>query len=276
MDKIEKWQSSVFQHGDYNNRIYLMKLAKSDTVEIIPYLDNVAKKNNYTKIIAKVPESSRFEFEKNGYQQEALIPHLFNNHGTASFMAKYYYKDRNVDANIEHIKDVLEIAKTKSALTDDIPLKSPFQFRIATEGDIPQMVDVYMKVFKTYPFPIHDPDYLKKTMNSHVKYFLISKDDQVVAISSAEIDYDRNNVEMTDFATLPAYRGMGFALYLLYQMETVMEKTDIHCLYTIARAMSYGMNITFAKRDYQYSGTLIKNTNISGQLESMNVWYKII
>jgi hypothetical protein len=34
------------------------------------------------------------------------------------------------------------------------------------------------------------------------------------------------------------------------------------------------MNITFAKSSYTYSGTLTHNTQISGKLESMNVWYK--
>jgi hypothetical protein len=34
------------------------------------------------------------------------------------------------------------------------------------------------------------------------------------------------------------------------------------------------MNITFAKLGYRYGGRLINNTNISGSIESMNVWYK--
>lgn len=36
------------------------------------------------------------------------------------------------------------------------------------------------------------------------------------------------------------------------------------------------MNVTFSKLNYNYGGTLINNTNISGDLESMNVWYKIL
>jgi hypothetical protein len=46
--------------------------------------------------------------------------------------------------------------------------------------------------------------------------------------------------------------------------------------YTIARSYSAGMNITFAKQDYKYTGTLINNTNIFGKIESMNVWYKLV
>ena len=56
-------------------------------------------------------------------------------------------------------------------------------------------------------------------------------------------------------------------------METTMNDHGIHTQYTIARALSAGMNITFAKAGYRYAGTLVNNTDISGTIESMNVWY---
>jgi hypothetical protein len=34
------------------------------------------------------------------------------------------------------------------------------------------------------------------------------------------------------------------------------------------------MNITFAKRGYNFGGRLINNTNICGGTETMNIWYK--
>ena len=34
------------------------------------------------------------------------------------------------------------------------------------------------------------------------------------------------------------------------------------------------MNKTFLNAGYNYSGTLTKNTQIAGKIESMNVWYK--
>jgi hypothetical protein len=42
----------------------------------------------------------------------------------------------------------------------------------------------------------------------------------------------------------------------------------------IARAPSFGMNITFARMGYSFAGRLINNTNIGGQFEDMNVWHK--
>ena len=275
-DTVEKWRSSLLQHGQYNNRVYLMKLAESDGKAIIPYLDQLAKTNGYTKIFAKVPGTLKYAFETNAYVQEAFIPQFYQLQESVCFMAKYLKAERKTDPNLERIKKVLETAKAKTAAIDRVELAPQFSFHIATEADIPQMVAVYKKVFATYPFPIHDPQYLKTTMNRNIRYFVICQSEKIVALSSAEIDFEGRNVEMTDFATLPEYRGLCFALYLLYQMETVLKKTDIRCFYTIARAMSYGMNITFAKRGYNYSGTLVNNTNISGQLESMNIWYKIV
>jgi len=45
-------------------------------------------------------------------------------------------------------------------------------------------------------------------------------------------------------------------------------------VYSIARALSYGMNIVFAKQNYIYGGRLINNCNIMGKFEDMNIWFK--
>ena len=66
----------------------------------------------------------------------------------------------------------------------------------------------------------------------------------------------------------------GLARQLLVFMEAQMISKGLTTAYTIARARSIGMNITFAQQEYQYNGRLINNTQISGQTESMNVWSK--
>ncbi len=137
-----------------------------------------------------------------------------------------------------------------------------------------KMAEIYRRVFATYPFPIHDPEYLQSTMHGATVYFGVWKDGKIAALSSAEMDPRSGSVEMTDFATLPEYRGNGLALFLLQKMEEEMKSRGIRSLYTIARAYSFGMNITFARNGYRFGGTLTNNTNICGNLESMNVWYK--
>jgi putative beta-lysine N-acetyltransferase len=79
---------------------------------------------------------------------------------------------------------------------------------------------------------------------------------------------------MTDFATEPAYRSVGLAGHLLQRMESAMRRDGVKTAFTIARARSFAVNILFARASYAFAGTLANNTNISGRLESMNVWYK--
>ncbi|MDD3150871.1 MAG: putative beta-lysine N-acetyltransferase, partial [Candidatus Gastranaerophilales bacterium] len=170
-------------------------------------------------------------------------------------------------------ENIIEVCKKKELLKD-IQLKKGFEFSILVANDIAQTTLLYGKVFKTYPFPIFSSEYILQTMKNDVCYFGIKKDGKLVAISSAEMDRENLNAEMTDFATLPEYRGNNLSSYLLNQMEIYLIKHGFKTAYTIARAISYGMNITFVKGNYKYSGTLINNTNISGDIESMNVWYK--
>jgi putative beta-lysine N-acetyltransferase len=133
---------------------------------------------------------------------------------------------------------------------------------------------LYREVFKSYPFPIHDPGYIARSMEAGTRYFGVNRGGKLIALASAEIDREGSNAEMTDFATLPDFRGNSLAQLLLKAMEKEMRRTGILTLYTIARLHSPAMNRTFLKLQYHYAGTLIRNTQIAGRVESMNVYYK--
>jgi putative beta-lysine N-acetyltransferase len=111
-------------------------------------------------------------------------------------------------------------------------------------------------------------------MAEDVIFFGIWEGDELIALTSAEMDRKGENAEMTDFATRPDCQGRGLANYLLAQTEAAAAQCGIKTAYTIARSYSPGMNITFARNGYTFSGTLTHNTQIFGTLESMNVWYK--
>lgn len=273
-DNIIKIGKSVIQHGKENNRIYLMKIYKNDIPEIIPKLDELAKTHKYTKIFVKIPSYAKESFINNNYEVEARIPKLYNGLEDAVFMAKYLSENRKVKQEKQKIKDVLETSLNKNPINHPLSLDKKYHYRKATLKDCNKISKIYEQVFETYPFPIYDPSYIRQTMKENVDYFSIWHKDKLVAVASCEMDLKGYNVEMTDFAVLPKYRGNKFALYLLNKMEQSMKRKGIKTAYTIARAVSYGMNSTFSKLEYTFSGTLIKNTNISGSLETMNVWYK--
>ena len=275
-DVVEKIMNSIVHHGQNSNRIYLMKLDESDLSEIPQKLDRLAEKNLYTKIVAKIPCKFKNIFLESGYEQEAFIPKFYNGDGDGCFMCKYFDEKRKVNVLNSKCKEIL-----KTALKKDVPdvkksLERGYVCRRANENDIPSIVDLYRAVFISYPFPIFDEKYIAQTMKENVIYFGIWHENKLIALSSIEMDKRNCNAEMTDFAVLNEYRGNGFALYLLEEMENNFNRLNIKTAFTIARAKSAGMNITFAKKGYIYAGTLVNNTDISGQIESMNVWYKNI
>ncbi|MGB4599305.1 MAG: putative beta-lysine N-acetyltransferase [Trichlorobacter sp.] len=270
-DTISTIGDSTIQHGPYNDRIYLMKLVQHDCPTIIDTMDSMARTNGYSKIFAKVPARSTKPFLEGGYEIEATIPDFFQG-DDACFLGKYFTKKRKTDHNAALAQNVLAAALEQS-LTETKQLPPGLICRIADRYDADDMAEIYRAVFASYPFPIDDPGYLRENMHSTV-FFGIWEGQRLVALSSAELDRETRCTEMTDFATLESYRSQGLALYLLQQMEREMGLRGIRTFYTIARAYSHGMNRTFAKNGYTYAGTLTNNTQISGGLESMNVWYK--
>lgn len=274
-DVIVRLGESNLQHGKYSDRVYLMKLSAADFPSIIGELHRLAEKNGYGKIFAKVPAWAKAEFAAKGYRCEAVVPNFYKGREDGCFMAYYFNSERARQKDQVQAKEILKRAKTVLPY-EAKGLSAGFTCSVLTpsDSDIEEMVAIYKAVFPTYPFPIYDPDFIRETMNDHVVYFGIREKGTLVAVSSAEMDRENRSVEMTDFATLPSCRGKGLASYLLGEMETEMVKEGMDTAYTIARSLSLGMNMTFAKHGYAYQGTLVNNTNIGGSIESMNIWYK--
>jgi putative beta-lysine N-acetyltransferase len=273
-DQITNIGKSIIQHGKFNDRIYLMKLINDDIPNLIYDLEKLASSEDYSKIIAKVPAFAKDVFMDNGYIVEAHIPDFFNGSENVFFMSKYRYVLSNQDEKDAKIEKIVNMALSKAQSPINSEISSECYYKICERSDANKIVDIYKNVFETYPFPIHDINYIEKTMKENIVYFGIWKDDEIVSLSSSEMDIKSQNAEMTDFATLPEYRGRGFASYLLQCMENEMQTKNVRVTYTIARAISYGINILFSKSGYSYTGTLLNNTNISGNIENMNIWYK--
>ncbi len=274
-DKTEILEDgSLIQHGPYNDRIYLMK-ASDDSTRLPGRLKEKAENTGYSKIFAKIPADMVTTFIAEGFVIEASVPRFFNGATAGLFLACYMTESRQMETDAAKYDANLDVA-LKREKCPVAKLDKKFRLRQCGPDDVVEMTKIYKEVFPTYPFPIHEEDYLAETMQSHVDYYGIEHKGKLVALSSAEMDISASNAEMTDFATLPDWRGNGFGVHLLDRMEKEIKRKGIKIPYTIARAASPGMNITFAKLGYKYGGRLKNNTNISGRIESMNVWYKTV
>jgi beta-lysine N6-acetyltransferase len=274
-DVMEKLGQSLIQHGADSDRIYLMKLDPSDMSTIIARMERLAKANDYGKLFCKVPDSAVAAFAQAGYREEARIPRFFDGHTDVAFMSRFRITERSQISDEQRvaIEQALEVAEQKRDASA-VRLETDCHIRRLDENDMSQLAALYRAVFRSYPFPIFDEGYLRQTMATHIRYFGAFDSNRLAAASSAETDPEARNAEMTDFATDPDHRKKGLAVQLLRAMESDVKETGFATLYTIARAVSVGMNVTFARCGYQFGGTLINNTQISGNIESMNVWYK--
>ncbi|MEN6620429.1 MAG: putative beta-lysine N-acetyltransferase [Smithella sp.] len=268
---------SLIQHGPYNNRIYLLKVGNNATEKLPLDLIELAKRHGYSKVFVKVPEKYSKNFTNAGYIKEASIPGFYRGNDKGIFMGYYLNCMRSSETDTAKMEEILRLARSKSG-TMVLPLVADqFLIRPGKKKDIFKMANIYRNVFTTYPFPIYDSSYLWDTMQRNTSYYVVEvKGGDLVALSSAEIDASAQNAEMTDFAILSRWRQNNLSLHLLLRMEKEIKQKDINTVYTIARAMSPGMNITFSKLGYIYGGRLKNNTNISARIESMNVWYKTI
>lgn len=273
-DTIETIGKSTVQHGHFNNRVYVMRLNHEDIPGIIPRLGALAEKNGYTKIVIRVPRDAREPFVSAGYVAEAEIPGFYAMDKSALFMGKFMVPGRAVNRYPELTEDVLSVARARGSTSYKPHLQRAYTLVQAQPGDAAMIASLYRENFESYPFPVFDPAFIRETMAGNVRYFCILHNGAVVAVASCDIHSRAKNAEMTDFATDLRYRGQGFAGCLLAAMEEYLFGQGILSTFTIARATSYPMNVTFARGGYDYAGRLINNTNICGTMESMNVWYK--
>ena len=268
-DLIETINGSKIQHGHHNGRIYIMHLDTKDVPCLIDILDKMAVEKGYEKIFAKIPADRWKAFEHAGYVKEAIVPGFFNGMRDGLFIAKFFTKARQQAADpVDYgvMGRVSPIGTRSNAPMLQIATCSP--------ADTRALAAIYRQTFKSYAFPIDQPAYLEKMMRKNGFYFCIRDKGSIVAAAALETDSTCMTCEMTDFATMPEYRGRGLAGSLLDRLDDEARLRDMQTAYTIARADSKWMNRVFLTRGYRYAGRLIKNTQIDGHIRSMNVWYK--
>ncbi|WP_035385018.1 putative beta-lysine N-acetyltransferase [Ferrimonas futtsuensis] len=272
-DILTSLEGAQIQHGPNNNRIYLMDLKEADPARLIIQMQSLAREHGYGKLFAKVPEHRAGRFLSHGFRVEARIPGFYPE-CDALFLGLYPDPQRAKEAQTHQLHKVLQLARHNLA-----PVHTPDSgsgVRRCRPQDVDAMAQLYRQVFPSYPFAIDQPDVLQQSMEEDVDYFCIEQQGELMALAAAEKSPGSMTVEMTDFATSPAARGQGLASLLLRQMEQEVSSEGYRVAYTIARAYSVGMNRTFARQRYQLAGRLTNNTQISGHIETMNVWYKAL
>ena len=190
------------------------------------------------------------------------------------FLVKYFTNDRR---NSEHWQQEDQVIMDVLAIQKQLKLLKPpkeYKLRQADESDADLLANLYRTVFKIYPTPMNDPAYIKKCMKDHTIFYIYTFEEKIVSAASAEVNHFYHNAEMTDCATLPEHRQFGLLKHLLIKLEEELLAKNIYCVYSIARALSFGMNLALHQLQYKYRGRLANNCYIFDQIEDMNMWVK--
>jgi putative beta-lysine N-acetyltransferase len=247
-----------------------------DPVTLIATLDEMAIRNGYGKIFAKISAPAWNAFKSADYIKEAVIPRFFAGKTDGFLIAKYFSAERKKVQNVEGLLKFVKQAGDGSAINEHQNARIKPEVVSCELSDSEEMSKIYQQVFKSYPFPIQDPNYLKRIIKEGVLYYCIRIEGRIVALAGVETDLVNQHAEMTDFATLPKWRKMGLASILLSHMDNKVQELGIKTAYTIARATSRGMNSVFKNSGYNYAGLLKNNSQICGSIQSMTVWYKLL
>lgn len=258
----------------YNRRLKVLDYEATDYAAMLGRTRWLADANDFDKIFLKATKDDWQVFLEHGYMLEGVLRYYFRGED-AYVLSRFRTQERLTSEHL--IKETELIENLTKTPRDHVPgpLPEGYKLELARPEHIPGMVTLYREVFQTYPSPLTHPDYIQQTMERNIVYRVITNDaGEVVSSASADIDTKHSNAEMTDCATRNSERGRGLMFHLLRALENDLRERKIMTGYTLARAMSVGMNRVFYRLDYEFSGRLVNNCEMQGSYEDMNIWVK--
>jgi beta-lysine N6-acetyltransferase len=270
-EEIEQSKLSAALYLDEMNRRIRVDRVRGDLTSLLTYVENKAASFQCEKIIIKARDYQYKTLLEKGLVHEGMIHHYFNG-DRAHFLSKFLKNERRSSNHWSEEDDILSSVQNPGIRRTERNFAHSIQ--LAGAGDAAELASLYKEVFQVYPVPLQDPDYIKDAMGKGTIFVCIRERNRIISAASAEIDHQHHNAEVTDCATLPQYRKGGFMKSLIMKLEEELLSRGIFCVYTISRALSFGMNAAFHQLGYQYRGRLANNCYIYDKQEDMNIWEK--
>lgn len=270
--KKDKEYSINILIDEFSKRAWVNDYSYVNPVKLVQFISSVCADYVLEKVIFPARKEHYHELKKLGFSLEGWIEGYFKGK-TAYFLTLYPDSTRSISNFLpDYLKQIKQIRdhprKKPSSLPQDWELFTPIL------KDIPDLTAIFKKVFTTYPSPVDQPDYLASTLGKTALFKAVKYKKEIISVAAAEVNWLAGNAELTNCATSSEYQGAGLMSGIIVELEKECLSKKINCLYSLARASSYGMNLVFHRLGYQYRGTLINNCHINGAYEDMNIWMK--
>lgn len=258
---------------DYFNERIRVDNYRGNVSLIVKDIHEITKKHEFTKIIFYSRPEHWKQLLREGFELEAVFTGFFN--GTDAYaMTSYKHIDRKSSNYWINEDNTLQTIIEKGRNTEVKNPPTTYRFRQADVQDTVELANLYGTVFEIYPTPMNEPEYLRQVMSEGNLFYVVEYDKKIVSAASADVNLNFHNAELTDCATLPEHRKYGLMKKLLVHLEEALKEKGIYCAYSIARALSFGMNAAFYQLGYEYGGRMTNNCYIFDKMEDMNVWVK--
>ncbi|MGG1674667.1 putative beta-lysine N-acetyltransferase [Neobacillus sp. NRS-1170] len=240
---------------------------------LVAKAEELVKQHKVEKLIFKARTEDLLKLLEYALQPEAVVDRYFLG-SDAHFFSKFYTPERKKNDHwITEDGMIHSIYQLDTSVEKAFPPKE-YELKKADENYAAELAALYAQVFQIYPTPMHDPEYIKKTMKDETIYYAFFYQGKIVSAASAEINGFYKNAELTDCATLTEHRKYGLMKLILQELEAELKRKGIFCAYSIARSLSFGMNAVLYQLGYSYRGRLMNNCYIFDKLENMNMWVK--
>ncbi|MEH7441548.1 putative beta-lysine N-acetyltransferase [Bacillus sp. JJ1122] len=271
----------VVSEAKYRMTLYLDK--QNRRIRVDDYLGNlssmlekaekIAEDENADKLIIKGRKEHFSQLLESGYRFEASIDGYFLG-SDCFFFSRFLTDERKISTHWTEEDGIIKSIYHLKEPSQTIAPPKAYVLKKMEATDAAGLSELYKSVFQIYPTPLNKPDYIVQTMREGTVYYGFIHGGQVVSAASAEVNLFYKNAELTDCATLKEHRKHGLMKILLDRLEQELVENKIYCAYSIARALSFGMNAVLYQLHYAYRGRLVNNVFIYDKIENMNVWVK--
>lgn len=258
-----------------NERIKLISYQNTteDVAPLTDFLLQTAREHGMGKAVITARGLDWRAFQTRGYALEGTVERFYQ--GTPGhFMAYFLTGERQTTERLEEKQTLLQSLLEQPAGAGEVPpLPEGSSLEVAGPELAAELAAVYDQVFESYPSPLTDPDYVRELIESGDGLFMVTTaEGQITSAAAAEIDRAHGNAEITNCATLPDFRGEGLMSILIDALHQEMDRQQIPCLYSMARALSPGMNRALQRFGYTFRGRLVNHVHIGGGYEDLNLW----
>lgn len=267
-------EGKLIQVEPISQRIKVYQLPYQRMETTLKAIKSLAIRKKCDKLIFYVTDEERRRVQHPDLLFEGVIRGFFR--GEDAYIYSLFLNPKRKRSSVRtQEKQAMKWGRPQSGTSRGTVLSESYVMRFPGEQDSYLMSELYRTVFRSYPTPMHDPRYVSRLLQKpNVHFTIVEHRGEVVSACSADILPSFQCAEMSDCATLPQHRGKGLLSYQFSYLINKMRKQGIYTLFSYSRVKSAAMNLINVKHEFTYGGCMIRNSNISGGLEDMNIWYK--